>query len=149
MKKSVFLFVILFLVSCTPGETQDPGDSRNEPRPDLKITLIPADTLPTEPLSDLYPDPVLDFGLSRTDMVQRLGKPERSTKDGIIYAGYSTAAPYVMYVFEDEKLAGAGVLVGSSSVGKTLISKPISATRSSTVFVLNPGIALRFSRTLS
>lgn len=121
MKKSVFLFVILFLVSCTPGETQDPGDSRNEPRPDLKITLIPADTLPTEPLSDLYPDPVLDFGLSRTDMVQRLGKPERSTKDGIIYAGYSTAAPYVMYVFDDEKLAGAGVLVGSSC------TKPLAA----------------------
>lgn len=115
MKKSVlFIATIVFLVSCTPGEIQDPCNSRNEPRPDLKIAIVPADTLPIEPLSDLYPDPVLDFGLSRIEMVHRLGIPERSTKDGIIYANYSKAAPYAMYVFENEKLSGAGVLVCSS-----------------------------------
>jgi len=35
------------------------------------------------------------------------------------------------------------------SVGKAPMSNPISATRSSTVFLLKPGMALRFSRTLS
>lgn len=115
MKKTVLFFVaIVCLVSCIPGETHGSGDSQDEPKPHLKFAIVPADTLPTEPLSDLYPTPVLEFGMSKTDLVHRLGIPERSTKDGIIYANFSTAAPYVMYVFEDEKLSGAGVLVCSS-----------------------------------
>ncbi|MDD2330673.1 MAG: hypothetical protein PHW88_07320 [Bacteroidales bacterium] len=115
MKKTVLFFVaIVCLVSCIPGETPGSGDSQDEPKPHLKFAIVPADTLPTEPLSDLYPTPVLEFGMSKTDLVHRLGIPERSTKDGIIYANFSTAAPYVMYVFEDEKLSGAGVLVCSS-----------------------------------
>ena len=81
MKKTVFLFITLFLVSCTPGETPGSGDSQDEPKPHLKFAIVPADTLDAEPLSDLYPTPVLEFGMSKTDLVHRLGIPERSTKD--------------------------------------------------------------------
>jgi len=115
MKKPVFLFaLIFFLVSCTPGETPDFPGSRDEQQPGVEITLIPADTLPAESLSDLYPDPVLDFGLSRTRVIERLGLPDRYIKDGVVYANFSMTAPYVMYVFEDDRLSGVGVLVRSS-----------------------------------
>ena len=159
MKKTVFLFITLFLVSCTPGETSDPGDSRNEPRPDLKITLIPADTLDAEPLSDLYPTPVLEFGMSKTDLVHRLGIPERSTKDGIIYANYSKAAPYAMYVFENEKLSGAAVFVCSSctkSLAAYLVERyhPVSREGKNYYFINTPSeqnsalcVALTLSKT--
>ena len=157
MKKSVlFIATIVFLVSCTPGEIQDPCNSRNEPRPDLKIAIVPADTLPIEPLSNLYPDPVLDFGLSRTEMVHRLGIPERSTKDGIIYTNYSKAAPYAMYVFENEKLSGAGVLVCSSctkSLAAYLVERyrPVSREGEHYYFINTPSeqkSAIRVALTL-
>ncbi|HOO69758.1 MAG: hypothetical protein BWX93_01514 [Bacteroidetes bacterium ADurb.Bin139] len=115
MKKTVLFFVALFfLVSCTPREASDHTENGAKQQPDVQITLILADTLPPEPLSDLYPTPVLEFGISKTDLVHRLGTPDKSTKDGIVYANYSTEAPYVMYVFENEQLSGAGVLVRSS-----------------------------------
>ncbi|MFA5444557.1 MAG: hypothetical protein WC128_05160 [Bacteroidales bacterium] len=122
MKKPVFLFVsIFFLVSCTPGETPDFPGSRDEHQPGVEITLIPADTLPVESLSDLYPDPVLEFGLSRTNVIQRLGAPYIAAKDGIVYANFSRAAPYVMYVFQNDQLSGTLVMVLSS------FTKPLAA----------------------
>lgn len=115
MKKTVFLFAPIFLlVSCLPGETPDFRASRDDQQPDVEIKVIQADTLPTEPLSDLYPDPVLDFGLSRAHLIERLGSPDRYINDGVVYTGFSMTAPYVMYVFERDKLSGVGVLVRSS-----------------------------------
>lgn len=142
MKKTVFLFASIFLlVSCIPGETPDSPDSRDEQQPHVEITVIPADTLPTEPLSDLYPDPILDFGLSRAHVIERLGSPDRYIKDGIVYANFSMTAPYVMYVFEDDRLSGAGVLVRSSytkSLAVYLIERyRLVATKSEYYYFIN------------
>jgi hypothetical protein len=160
MKKPILFFVtIVFLVSCIPGETPDPGDSQNEPKQHLKFAIVPADTLPAEPLSDLYPVPVLDFGISRTDLVHSLGTPYRSTKDGIVYTDHSSEAPYAMYVFEDDKLSAAGVLVRSSctkSLAAYLVERyhPVSREGEHYYFINTPSeqnsalwVALTLSKT--
>lgn len=69
-------------------------------------------TVHVNPVYNLYPDPVLDFGITRTALVQKLGAPYKETDAGISYYNYSTAAPYVIYLFdENNRLEFTAVIV--------------------------------------
>lgn len=65
--------------------------------------------------SNLYPEPNIEFGISRSDLIKKLGTPDRETSTGIGYDNYSTNAPQVAYIFDtNNKLTSSSVLVKSS-----------------------------------
>lgn len=69
-------------------------------------------TVQVNPKHDLYPQPILDFGMSRRDLIAKLGTPIAETSDAIGYSDYSVKAPRVMYMFDDgDKLEGTVVMV--------------------------------------
>ncbi|MFA5278506.1 MAG: Ig-like domain-containing protein [Bacteroidales bacterium] len=69
-------------------------------------------TVNVNPVYNLYPDPILEFGITRTTLLQRLGTPDNETDEGFAYFNYSAAAPYVVYLFdENDRLEVAAVIV--------------------------------------
>lgn len=73
-----------------------------------------------DPESTMYPDPNLEFGISKGDLVKKLGTPSKETSDGISYDNFSTKAPQVAYLFDsNNKLKSVGVIV------KTAYSKEL------------------------
>lgn len=69
-------------------------------------------TVQVNPKHELYPQPILDFGMSRRDVIAKLGTPIAETSDAIGYSDYSVKAPRVMYLFDDnDKLEATVVMV--------------------------------------
>jgi hypothetical protein len=70
---------------------------------EMKVTVISK--------KNLFPLPILEFGMSKSDIVKKLGKPTEYNKDGhMIYRNYSPAAPMCMYfIGEDGKMDMVGV----------------------------------------
>lgn len=85
----------------------------------LKVTV--------EPQSNLYPEPYLDFGISKNDFIDKYGAPDTNAGDVITYRDYSTAASFVMYVFDnDSTLKSVAVSVKgtySPELGKFLAER--------------------------
>lgn len=73
-----------------------------------------------EPKYNLYADPELNFGMSKTDLIKKYGTPninEEEEEEGssVVYQNYSKAAPLVMYLFdENEKLTASYVTVNAA-----------------------------------
>lgn len=92
-----------------------------------------------KPKSNLYPKPNLDFGISKSNLISNLGAPDAETEEGIAYAGYSGAAPMVMYLFdENDELENVGVLVKtlySSELGIFLSERYLPADPENLIFV--------------
>ncbi len=66
------------------------------------------------PTSKLYEEPNLEFGISRADLIKKLGKPEEETDESIIYTTASNAAPITFYFFDlNKKLEQTGMLISS------------------------------------
>lgn len=80
----------------------------------------------------LYPDPLLEFGKSRSSIIAKLGTPGSETADAIAYTKVSNAADIVMYTFDkNNNLEGVGVMVKtsySSDLGGYLVERffPVS-----------------------
>lgn len=73
-----------------------------------------------EPESKLFPEPNLEFGISKSDLIKKLGTPDVTTDNGIGYSNYSTNAPAALYLFDsNNKLNGSSVMV------KTAYSKEL------------------------
>lgn len=70
--------------------------------------------LTTIPKYSTYPEPILDFGMSRSDLIKKLGQPDVSTDTGIAYTSTSNKYSAVMYGFENGKLSMVSVMVNIS-----------------------------------
>jgi len=47
----------------------------------------------------LYPDPITDWSISRSDLINLVGEPDKSYTNSIEYANYSDQAPSIAYLF--------------------------------------------------
>lgn len=67
-----------------------------------------------KPKYNLYPEPDVKFGDSKSSIIAKFGTPDDETSSGIGYIDYSNAAPILMFLFDsNDKLDSYGVLVRS------------------------------------
>ena len=50
-----------------------------------------------KPKINLYPEPNLEFGISKSALIAKYGTPDSETETNIFYLDYSNASPGVMY----------------------------------------------------
>ena len=85
-----------------------------------------------EPESTMYPNPNLEFGISKADLIKKLGTPNKETSSGMSYNNFSTKAPEVAYLFDsNNKLESVGVIVKtaySSELGTYLGERYVYGT---------------------
>lgn len=99
----------------------------------IKVTI--------EAKSNLYPEPNLEFGISRADLIKKLGKPDNNSDDGIAYTSFSANAPIAAYFFdENDRLSSVAVMVKtsqSSNLGKFLVERyvPFSSENGLALFM--------------
>ena len=74
-----------------------------------------------KPKYNLYPEPDVKFGDSKSSIIAKFGTPDdetsfdNGTSSAILYDDYSTAAPFLMFTFDsNDKLDSYSVLVKSS-----------------------------------
>lgn len=72
----------------------------------LKVTVRPQSTL--------YPDPYLNWGASRSEVIAYSGTPDVNNEDGLTYKGYGSAEALIYMFDESDNLTSAGVVVKSS-----------------------------------
>lgn len=78
---------------------------------DLKCQVI------VDPIYNLYEEPVLDWNMTKSQIVSKLGTPYSSTSTTIIYETKNSKAPLIMYTFDTNgKLKGSYVTVMSNYV---------------------------------
>lgn len=92
--------------------------------------------------SNIYPEPKLEWGITKSNLIKSLGIPNKETSEAIIYDNYSTAAPSIIYIFDDNnKLKSIGVLVKSSysaSLGTFLAERYVAlASQDYTIYFVN------------
>ncbi|MDR2920091.1 MAG: Ig-like domain-containing protein [Tannerella sp.] len=62
-----------------------------------------------------YPDPDFMFGETRSNVIKKHGTPDTETDDAVLYDGYSTKAPIIIYTFDaSNKVSGVGVMIGTT-----------------------------------
>ena len=65
--------------------------------------------------SNLYPEPNIKVGDTRSTVISKLGQPDASTSDGIGYNNYSTKAPMLAVLFDaNNRVKGYGIMVLSA-----------------------------------
>lgn len=97
-----------------------------------------------KPKSNLYPEPNVDFGVSRAFIISKYGTPDAEDDNIIGYNSYSSKAPILMFVFdESDKLKASTVMVKtaySSELGDFLVERYASIgvdDEDFTVFLVN------------
>ena len=98
---------------------------------ETEITLQNAEDSKTikvivQPEVTLYPDPVLNFHASVSDIKKAHGEPDVEDEDVIAYENYSLHAPILMYFFSSGKLQIVVVMVKtakSSELGTHLVER--------------------------
>ena len=70
------------------------------------------------PKYKIYDDPCTDFGISRKELIAKLGEPDQENGGTLGYFDESKKAPITMYMFEDDKLKGCCVIVRSEFSGE-------------------------------
>ncbi|MGM1055440.1 MAG: hypothetical protein ACQEWG_06100 [Bacteroidota bacterium] len=89
--------------------------------------------------SNLYPDPNLEFGTSKSALLAKYGTPDVETETVILYDNYSNAAEAVMYLFDDNNnLKSSAVMVKtaySSNLGTFLVERYLTVDRDNLIFV--------------
>lgn len=85
------------------------------------------------PKSNLYPEPNVEFGISKTDLIRKIGAPTSETTGAIGYSDYSPNAPIAMYMFDtNDRLTSSMVLVKtaySSELGSFLSERYVYGTK--------------------
>lgn len=90
-------------------------------------------TVTVEPRSTLYPNPNLQFGITKKELIAEWGTPDVESEEGIAYHEFSTAAPLVMYLFnENNEMESLAVMV------ETLYSKELGTFLSERYFPADP-----------
>jgi len=66
------------------------------------------------PTYNLFAEPIMEWGMSREQLISKLGTPASSTADGVGYSNSSTIAPYSVYLFDSRGLSVSSVLINSN-----------------------------------
>lgn len=66
------------------------------------------------PVYNLFAEPTMEWGMSREQLISKLGTPASSTADGVGYSNSSTIAPYSVYLFDSKGLSVSAILVNSN-----------------------------------
>ena len=56
------------------------------------------------PVSDLYPEPEIEFSESRDSIIARFGEPDAEVEGAIAYGNYSANSTMLMVMFDEEEL---------------------------------------------
>lgn len=73
-----------------------------------------------EPKYNLYETPCLEWGISKSEVINKYGSPDAETSQGVGYKSYSSAAPILTFLFDNsQKLMASSVLVKTGH-GSTL-----------------------------
>lgn len=72
--------------------------------------------------SNLYPVPNLEFGITRSALIAKLGNPASTTANAIGYTYISNAADLIMYTFDDNNKMNAIAVLVSTLYGKDLVT---------------------------
>ena len=68
-----------------------------------------------KPKSNLYPEPNVKFGDSKSALIAKYGKPNSETSTSIAYTNYSSAAPILMFLFDSSgKMNGYSIMIKST-----------------------------------
>ena len=67
------------------------------------------------PKSNLYPEPNIKVGDTRSTVISKLGQPDATTSEGIGYNNYSAKAPMLAVLFDaNNRVKGYGIMVLSA-----------------------------------
>jgi len=66
------------------------------------------------PAYNLFTEPIMEWGMSRAQLISKLGTPASSTADGVGYTNSSTIAPISVYLFDSKGLSVSSILVNSN-----------------------------------
>ena len=73
-------------------------------------------SITVNPRYTLYPDPLLNFKLTKEEFINILGSPNNVSDNAIKYTDYSDVSDYISYIFnEEDKLAYVRVLVNKNN----------------------------------
>lgn len=67
------------------------------------------------PVSNMFPEPNISLGESENSILSKYGVPDFVDEDYYFYADYSAKAPYLLVMFENEKVVAYSVLVDTDS----------------------------------
>jgi hypothetical protein len=68
-----------------------------------------------KPKSNLYPEPEVKFGDSKSSIITKFGTPGTETSSGVAYSNYSNSAPILMFLFDSSnKLTSYAIMVKSA-----------------------------------
>ena len=62
----------------------------------------------------LYTEPIMDWGISRSELISRKGQPDRESGNTLFYETGNSAAPYEMYIVKNGVLESSAMMVMSS-----------------------------------
>jgi hypothetical protein len=97
-----------------------------------------------KPKSNLYPEPDVTFGDSKSSIVAKFGTPDSETSSGILYADYSNTAPILMFIFDSSnKMTSYGILVKSlyaSSLVDIIAERYLFITESDDMYIFVNGL---------
>lgn len=68
------------------------------------------------PRNKLYPDPVLEYGRSKSEIRSKYGAPATETESAIGYNNYSANAPILLFLFDDNGACNTIVVLVRSSL---------------------------------
>lgn len=91
-----------FITAKYVGETNINMINKDDSK-SLKVIVAPKYTT--------YPTPAFDFGLSKNNIISKFGQPGTNNANSVIYNNYSTKAPAIQYLFENDKVKAISVLV--------------------------------------
>jgi hypothetical protein len=97
-----------------------------------------------KPKSNLYPEPNVKFGDSKSSIITKFGKPDSETSSGIAYSDYSNAAPILMFMFDSSnKLTYYNVMVKtvySSTLADFLFERYLGISENNGLFLFANGL---------
>ena len=73
-----------------------------------------------KPKSNLYPEPNVTFGDSKSSIIAKLGTPNSTTSTGIAYSNYSNSAPILMFLFDSSNKMTSYVIMVRSAYSSAL-----------------------------
>lgn len=73
-----------------------------------------------EPKYNLYPEPDVEFGDTKSSIIAQFGSDYTETTSAIGYTDYSSAAPIIMFTFDDNNILDGYSIMVSSAYSSTL-----------------------------
>lgn len=84
--------------------------SNTEKSKKVKITVRPEYTL--------YDDPSQYLGMTKSQIISKLGEPYKSSETSLVYVNYSSYVTYLMVIFENDKANNISVTIENKYMSK-------------------------------